>query len=388
MDPWNEFRAEMPVAEKWAYFDHAAVGPLPRRSVEAIHRFALEASADGDFHWPEWSACAAELRSLGARLLGAQNDEIALVPNTTLGIQTVALAIPWEQGDSVVLPSNEFPSNQLPWMALESRGVKIRRIEPSTDGAIDMNQLSEAIDGSTRLVSLSWVGYSTGHRTDLMEVCRLAHSRGAEVFVDAIQGLGVFPLDVRQIPIDYAAADGHKWMLGPEGAGLLYIRQDHLAKLSNVLSGWNSLEASHEFVSSGKNFKQSASRYEGGSANHVGQIGFRASLGMLLDYGCNDASSGFAERILGMAELSRQQLISIGAVLAWPTPVNPISLNGSGSGIVSFNIPGKDPQEVRRHLMRSGVIVSVRHGSLRIAIHAYNHRSDVERLIDALREIQ
>jgi selenocysteine lyase/cysteine desulfurase len=385
MDLWNEFRAEMPVAEKWAYFDHAAVGPLPRRTADAIQKYSIEASSDGDFHWPNWSASAAELRNHGAKLLGAKAEEIALVANTTLGIQTIALAFPWRTGDSIVLPSNEFPSNQLPWMALEHRGVEVRRVDPEPDGSIDLQKIAQAIDASTRLVSLSWVGYSTGHRTNLMDVCQLAHRRGAQVFVDAIQGLGVFPLDVRQIPIDYAAADGHKWMLGPEGAGLLYIRDKHLETLSNVLAGWNSLEASHEFVSSGKKFKPSAARYEGGSANHVGQIGFQASLGLLLHYGCHDPSSGFAERILALAEFARQQLMSIGAPLAWPPPKNPTSLDGTGSGIISFNIPGKDPQEVRRHLIRSGVILSVRHGSLRIAIHAYNNPSDIERLIEAIK---
>ncbi|MFY7893155.1 MAG: aminotransferase class V-fold PLP-dependent enzyme [Pirellula sp.] len=387
MDPWTQFRAQMPVAEKWAYFDHSAVGPLPKRAAEAIARFAHEASVDGDFHWPEWSATASKLRGLGARLLGAQGEEIALVGNTTLGIQTVALAFPWQSGDSIVLPSNEFPSNQLPWMALESRGVKVRFVSPEPDGSIDLVKLREAIDSTTRLVSLSWVGYATGYRIDLNDVCEIAHRKGAQVFVDAIQGLGVFPLDTNQIPIDYAAADGHKWMLGPEGAGLLYIRRSNLDHLQSVLAGWNSLEASHEFVCGGKSFKASAARFEGGSANHVGIIGLSASLGMLLDFGCHDAHSGFANRVLQLAAQAREGLLDVGAQLAWATPADPLDLDGHSSGIISFHLLGKDPQQVRRELMRAGVILSVRHGALRIALHAYNNSNDIERLVRAIREL-
>ncbi|MCY3004512.1 MAG: aminotransferase class V-fold PLP-dependent enzyme [Planctomycetota bacterium] len=388
MDPWNQLREEMPVVEKWAYFDHAAIGPLPRRSARAIGDFALEASLDGDFHWPAWSSRAANLRNQAARLLGAQCDEIALIANTTLGIQTIALAFPWQVGDSVVLPSNEFPSNQLPWLALRNRGVEVRMVDPKPDGSIDLERLSQAIDATTRLVSISWVGYATGHRVDLQDVCDMAHRQGAQVFVDAIQGLGVFPLDVGQIPIDYAAADGHKWMMGPEGAGFLYIRRSRFEQLQNVLSGWNSLDASHEFVCEGKRFKNSAARYEGGSANHVGILGLASSLELLLQYGCHDPKSGFANRVLETTQLAREELLSLGAQMAWPIPPNPTMLAGHASGIVSFHLPGNDPQEVRRRLMRSGIILSVRHGALRIAVHAYNDASDIDRLTQALRELQ
>ena len=388
MDPWNQLREEMPIVDKWAYFDHAAVGPLPRKTARAIGDYAMEASIDGDFHWPAWSAKASHLRDQAALLLGAESDEIALVPNTTLGIQTIALAFPWQVGDSVVLPSNEFPSNQLPWLALRHRGVEVRRIPPGPDGSIDLVQLASAIDGTTRLVSLSWVGYATGHRVDLQEVCDIAHRRGAQVFVDAIQGMGVFPLDVRKVPIDYAAADGHKWMMGPEGAGLLFIRRSRLDQLTNVLSGWNSLDASHEFVADGKRFKNSAARYEGGSANHVGLLGLDSSLELLLHYGCHDPNSGFAARVLETTQSAREELLSLGAQMAWPVPPNPTRLDGHASGIVSFHLPGKDPQEVRRQLIRSGILLSVRHGALRIAVHAYNDSSDIDRLTQAIRELQ
>lgn len=387
MDPWTEFRSEMPVAEKWAYFDHAAVGPIPRRSAMAIEKFSREASMDGDFHWPSWSASAASLRSSAAQLIGAHTDEIALMANTTLGIQAVALSFPWRTGDSIVLPSNEFPSNQLPWLSLRRRGIQVRRVAPALDGSIDLAKLAQAIDSTTRLVSLSWVGYATGHRVNLHDACHIAHRQGAEIFVDAIQGLGVFPLDVSQVPIDYAAADGHKWMLGPEGAGMLYIRRERLEKLQDALSGWNSLQASHEFVCDGKSLKSTAARFEGGSANHVGQIGFGASLEMLLRYGCNIRESGFAIRVLELTQIAREKLLGLGADLQWQSAREPRSIDDHGSGIISFSIPGHDPQEVRRHLIKSGCVLSVRHGMLRIAIHAYNHHEDIDRLACSIKEL-
>lgn len=382
--PLADFRDEMSVTERWAYFDHAAVGPIPRRAAEAIRRWADQACADGDVHWPEWSRAASTLRQNAATLVHASTREIALVPNTTFGINLIALGFPWRSGDSMVVLDNEFPSNLLPWMELKRRGVEVRCVSVPPDGSIELSRIREAMDGSTRLVAISWVGYISGYRVNLSDVCDMVHRQGAQVFVDAIQGLGVFPLDTQSVPIDYAAADGHKWMLGPEGAGILYVREKHLPNLVPAMVGWNSIEASHTFEARGAQFKTDASRYEGGTPNHVGQLGFAQSLGLLLELGCHTAGNAVEQAVLDNAASIRDVIRSLGGSFPFRVPSDKRSEHDSG--IIAFEIPGRDPVVLRKHLLKMGVVLSVRHGLLRIATHGYNDASDIERLKTALQQ--
>jgi cysteine desulfurase / selenocysteine lyase len=378
----SAFRDEMSVSQSWAYFDHAAVSPIPRRSAEAMQRWLVQASQDGDVPWPEWSSRASKLRDAASRMLHCKTEEVALVPNTTYGINAVALGLPWRQGDSVVVLENEFPSNLLPWLSLERFGVEVRCIPVDGSGLVDLASIRDAIDQSTRLVAISWVGYATGYRVDLSELCDMVHQAGAQLFVDAIQGLGVFPLNTRDIPIDYAAADGHKWMLGPEGAGLLYIRESNLDRLAPIMVGWNAIKASHEFRSQGAVLKDDASRFEGGSANHVGLIGLGASLELLLELGCHQPDGFVARRVLENASRLRDAIQRAGGELAYHVPKT--WDDATASGIVSFSMPNRDPVAVRKHLIDAGVVLSVRHGKLRVATHAYNNEQDIERLASAL----
>lgn len=377
----------MPICRRWAYFDHAAVGPIPQKAADALSTFAQQASLDGDYHWPSWSATASETRKLAAILLHASQEEIALVSNTTLGIHTIALAYPFKPSDSVVILKNEFPSNQLPWLNLRAAGVEVRIVEPNPDGSICIDRVLDAIDSTTRLVAISWVGYATGFRIDLASLVEQIHRRGAEVFLDAIQGLGVFPLNVTDVPVDYLAADGHKWLLGPEGAGILYIQKNHLNKLGPALCGWNSLQASHEFRMQGKGLKDSAARYEGGSLNHVGIAALKESLSLLLKQGCHDPASGFAERILHLTNYARERLKTAGASFPWFTPIAPEKLSSHASGILSFDFQDQNPQLLRKALIDARIILSVRHESLRIAIHAYNNEDEIDHLIDSIASI-
>jgi selenocysteine lyase/cysteine desulfurase len=210
----QRLRAEMPVAERWAYFDHAAVAPISKPAAEAVRAWCDQALADGDTRWPEWSRRCEATRDAAARLVGAERDEIALVPNTTAGIGLVAEGLDWRSGDNVVTLADEFPSNAYPWLNLASRGVETRRV-PTDNGRLDLEALAAACDARTRIVSVSWIGFATGCRQDVERIVEIAHARGALMMLDAIQGLGAFPFDVRQTPVDFLAADGHKWM--PKG---------------------------------------------------------------------------------------------------------------------------------------------------------------------------
>jgi cysteine desulfurase / selenocysteine lyase len=378
------FRDQMPVAKSWAYFDHAAVSPIPRRAAQAMRGWIDQATQDGDVPWLQWSRKANAVRGLATRLLNCKSPEIALVPNTTYGINIVAMGLPWRAGDSLVVPENEYPSNLLPWRGLERLGVEIRTIPVNASGHIDIDRIRGSIDSSTRLVSVSWVGYATGYRTDLADLCEVVHRAGAKLCVDAIQGLGVFPLDTQQVPIDYAAADGHKWMLGPEGAGLLYIRESNLDQLAPVMVGWNSVEASYEFHADATRLKKDASRYEGGAANLVGLIGLAESLELLMELRDSGSENLIAKKVLVNAAKIREAVRAVGGLLNYPEPTSWDA--PTASGIVNFCMPGKDPAEVRAKLIQAGVVLSVRHGNLRAATHAYNNDEDIVRLRSALRE--
>ncbi len=372
-DLQGRFRRQMPVAALWAYLDHAAVAPLSGPAQKAIAGWAREAAEEGATDWSAWTHRVEETRRRAARLIGSAAAEIALVPNTTSGISLVAEGYPWLSGDNVVTLADEFPSNQYPWMNLAGRGVETRRV--STDeGRLDLAKLDEACDERTRIVAISWVGYATGYRHDLGAVAQIAHHHGALVCLDAIQGLGVFPLDVGQTAIDFLAADGHKWLLGPEGAGVLYVRGEHLERLRPLGVGWNSVVHSHDFRHIELKLKPSAERYEGGSQNMVGMLALGASLEMLLGYGIDQ----IAEQILKITDQACERLAQIGAQIV------SVREGERRSSIVSFELAGHDPALVRRHCLAQRVLLSCRGGRLRISPHAYNNEDDLDRLIAAL----
>ena len=241
--PWKSFRTLMPVSKQYAYFDHAAVGPLSLPASQAVQKWCQEITEQGDVPWLEWNQEVETTRVLAAKMIGAAATEVALIPNTTTGINLVAEGYPWQAGDNLVFPENEFPSNAYPWMALQEKGVEIRKL-PMPKGKLDLDQLDAYCDQQTRIVAMSWVHYLTGYRIDIEAVTEIVHQHGALFFLDAIQGLGIYPLDMATSGIDFLAADGHKWLLSPEGAGIFYCKREHLTKLRPIGIGWNSVSQS------------------------------------------------------------------------------------------------------------------------------------------------
>jgi selenocysteine lyase/cysteine desulfurase len=367
----------MPITRQLAYLDHAATAPISGPASEVVQAWSRQAAELGDTAWPKWEERANLVRRTAAGLIGAAEAEVALVPNTSAGINLVAEGFPWREGDNVVTLANEFPSNLYPWMNLCSRGVETRRV-PVDDGRVDLDRIADACDGRTRIVSVSWVGYCSGWRMDLDALVTLAHQRGSLVFLDAIQGLGVFPIHVQRVGVDFLAADGHKWLLGPEGAGVFYVRREHLALLRPLSVGWNSVVHAHDFSRIELNLRPEASRYEGGSRNMVGHLALGASLDLLAGLGVGPERSPVAERVLALTDEAAARLESIGAV------IKSRRLPLRRSGILAFELPGRNPVEVRRRCLQSGVVLSVRGGNLRLSPHAYNDETDLDRLIDVL----
>ncbi len=372
----ERFRAEMPVCREWNYFDHAAVAPLSAPAAQAIKGWLEQATNTGDVHWLEWSRRSEELRKLAARLVNAVPDEIALVPNTTVGIGLVAEGYPWQVGDNVVIAANEFPSNQYPWLNLATRGVDVRRVEPR-DGKIEVDDVRALCDERTRVVALSWVGFASGWRIDVANFGQYCREQGIFFFLDAIQGLGVFPLDVVAAGVDAFAADGHKWMLGPEGAGLLYVRQEWLNRLRPLMVGWNSV-AQREFNTVAWQPRASAARYEGGSANLGGLLGLAASLEMLAEFGLSSTASPIAERVVQLTAYATERLLAAGARILSPR------VPGHESGILTFQFRDEPADFLRQRLLAKKVVTSARGGGVRIAPHGYNTPEEIDQLVGAL----
>jgi selenocysteine lyase/cysteine desulfurase len=373
---WEKLRAEFPITRRWAFFDHAAVAPITARAQKALIDWAADMAENGDVQEHLWVKRIEQVRGLAGQLLDADPLDIAFIKNTSEGIGIVAEGFPWKPGDNVVTAAEEYPANIYPWMNLASRGVELRMVS-SRDGRVWLDDIKSAMDGRTRLVSLSFVEFASGFRNDLDAVGALCRERGAFFFVDAIQGLGVFPLSVRKTPIDFLSADGHKWLLGPEGAGIFYIRRELVDLLHPVGIGWNSVVGSRDFSRVDFRLKPHAGRWESGSLNVGGLAALGASLELLLEIGI----PAIAQRVLELTDYLCSQAERAGLEV--------FSSRGPGdkSAIVSLLIPGADLSGIVPEFKSRGVVINKRAGRIRVSPHCYNTIAEIDRLIELLRSL-
>lgn len=370
---WTGLRAEMPVTRRWAFFDHAAVAPLTGRARQALLEYAADLAENGDVNERRWGQRIEEVRRSAAQLLNADPLDIAFVKNTSEGIGIVAEGFPWQPGDNVVTAREEYPANIYPWLNLKCRGVEARLVE-SRDGRLAIDDVRAAIDSRTRIVSLSFVEYASGFRNDLDALGNLCRERGVLFCVDAIQGLGVLPLDVRQTPIDFLAADGHKWLLGPEGAGLFYIRRELVERLHPVGVGWNSVVNARDFGKLDFQLKPHAGRWESGSLNVGGISALGASLDMLLHIGVPSVTrriQALTDHLCERAARAGFAVFSSRQEKEW-------------SAIVSLLAPGPDARSFVKFCRLHEIIINQRAGRIRVSPHCYNTTEEIDRLIETL----
>lgn len=287
-------RSLFPHLEAIAYCNHAAISPPSLLVERAVQSVLLDYGRQGLGAFFPWQAQRERLRESCARLIGAESNEIALVPSTTRGISDVALSLPWRAKDRVVLFEGEFPTNVTPWQCaarLFDLEIVWQRAEGFRTGA-GLDQLEVVLRSGVRLVAISAVQFQTGLGMPLEAIGRLCRQHGAELFVDAIQALGVVPLDVRRCQVDYLSCGSHKWLMGVEGAGLLFVRSECATKLVPRVAGWLSHEQADTFLRLGpghlrydRPFKQSARVFEGSAQNVLGFAALQASLEVLLELG-------------------------------------------------------------------------------------------------------
>ena len=368
---------EFPVTQRYLPLNHAGVAPVCTRASVAAAHFAAKAARLGTAEYGKWMEDLEKVRSLSAWFVGARPEEICFVRNTSHGLSLVAAGLDWKSGDNVVTTDADYPSNIYPWMMLQDRGVELRLVPGARGKPPGLDDFARRVDSRTRLLSISHVEFSTGCRFDLKALSDLAHSKGALLCVDAIQSLGVLPVDVEREGIDFLSADGHKWLCSFEGCGIFYCRRAHLERLTPVLVGWNSVVQNHEFESYDLRFPNEARKFEEGSLPLVAIFAFQKALEL------------FAE--ITVSEAGRLALEAAGHIRAGIAPRNLTDLSQQGSGGPSpLVIVGGDfgVQEMYEKLSKEGVQLAPRGGGLRLSPHFYNTAEDARRfweIFDRLR---
>ena len=367
----DRYRSQFPVTESLVYMNHAAVSPLSRRVRDAMVGLLDEVHQRGAENWQQWVRTYDTARRSLAQLLNADPGEIALTKNTSEGVSTFANGLEWRPGDEIVSIEGEFPSNYYAWKALEKRGVVLRLVQPQR-GLVSHESIVSALSSRTRVVAVSFVDYLSGLRLDLEKLGQACAAQGCLLFVDAIQGLGAFPLDVKAAQIAGLAADGHKWLLGPEGAGVLYVSRQVMERVTPTEVGWWGVRHWADFTKRELSWRDDARRYECGTLNTVGIYGLGAAVDFLLEVGIPN----IAERVLDLTDRLRRGLLDRGHSVFGP------KAREEASGIVSF-VPRQGTAEgLLESFLAHRVQVAARCGMVRVSPHFYNTEAEIDRVLE------
>jgi selenocysteine lyase/cysteine desulfurase len=366
-------RAEMPVTRQYNFLDHAAVAPISGPAAAAMRRYIDEAESHGYARgglYPE----AKRVRQLAARLLNCHAEEVTFVKNTSEGLSFVANGLQFSKGDNIVTTGVEFPANIYPWMNLRSHGVQLKMV-PEDGGRIPLERLMELVDDRTRVLTVSAVQFGSGFRTDLAALGSFCQQRGVLFCVDAIQALGCMPIDVRAMKIDFLSADGHKWLLGAEGAGIFYCRHELLGLLRPSSVGWLGMKDAQNFGNYRLEFRTDARRFDSGSYNLAGIWGLGGSIEWLLSFGVEhiwERVRMLTDRLAAGVRAKGYRLVSS------RTP-------GEDSGILTFVSAKHDHARIVDHLRQEyRTVIATRLGRLRASPHFYNTEDEIDQLIDHL----
>lgn len=371
---WAKYRAEFPVTERYVYFNHAAVSPLSTSVIGAIEALNRDLLMEGYLCIERAFERVQEVRGAAAELMGAEACEIAFTKNTSQGVLIAANGIRWRPGDNVVIPSKEFPANYYPWLALGSKGVKLKTVEEDR-GKVTAEMLADACDDRTRAVTVSFVQFADGYRTDLGQLGGFCRDRGIYLHVDGIQALGMLQFDVHDLKIDFLSSGGYKWLLAQPGTGLFYIRKEILDEIDVWNTGWTSMTDHMDFTRYSMRLRGDAGRFEEGSMNMHGIFALGASIDRFLEIGMDEVEG----RIISLTASLEKGLAGLGCTIT--------SHRGKGeqSGIISFAHPKRSTGELFDALSGAGVVCTPREGSIRLSPHFYNNGEEVSKLLEVLK---
>jgi len=368
-----------PILKQWDFFNHAGVCPLPRVAADALRKYAQQAQ-EVAYIETGWYRDIEKLRALAAKLINADSEEIAFIKNTSEGLATVANGVDWRVGDRIVTTAVEYPANIYPWMDVAARyGVELVMVdEKDVNGRrmVPMDELLRQIQHPrTRLMALSHVEFASGQRHDIATIGKVCREQGKLFCVDAIQSLGVLPVDVQAMNIDYLSADGHKWLLGPEGAGIFYCRRELLPQTRPLIVGWMNVINQDEYGSYDFTFKSDARKFECGSYTVATLLSLKAAVELLMETGIEaiaDRTKLLTNRLIAGLEFKGYEIVSLRENEQW-------------SGIVSFTSSRHDHAEIVRMLRNKHQIeIALREGRLRCSPHFYNTEEQIARIISRL----
>ncbi len=370
---------EFPLDEAIVHLNHAGVAPWPKRTVAAVKQFATENMTMGSRNYKQWIQVENSLRRRLCWLINAETPQtIALLKNTSEALSVVAYGITWEAGNNVVTSRQEFPSNRIVWESLAQRyGIEVRLADLNTD-ACPEDALLEKVDAHTQLLSVSSVQYANGVRMDLARIGRYCHAHNILFCVDAIQSLGAVPFDAQQIYADFVVADGHKWMLGPEGVALLYCAPRRLTQLRLNQFGWHMVEHPDDFDSLSWQPARNARRFECGSPNSMGIHALHASLGLIQEIGIQKVFQEVTKNVSYLMD----KIKNLGFECV--TPSNP----EQRAGILTFRHPQKDNRPLYEQLLRRGVLCAYRAGGIRFSPHFYTSRPALNHALSIIEQVK
>jgi selenocysteine lyase/cysteine desulfurase len=379
----GDWAAEFPVLRELVFLNHAGVAPITARAAGAVRAYA-EQAATRAYVGAGWYRRVHEVKGLAARLLHAPGgaESIALVANTSTGLSMVAKGLSWRVGDNVVVSSVEYPANRYPWEDLKRFGVEVRAVPPGTDGRIKSEDVVAAITRRTRVVSLSHVQFSSGFRMAPRPISDAVHAAGGYLCVDAIQSAGVIPIDVEAMGIDFLSADGHKWLLAPEGCGLFYCRPGLIESLHPNVVGWMNMVHANDYDRYDFTFACDARRFEPGSYPVPAALALGASLELLLGIGIEQVWA----RVRHLTDHLCAGLAERGYRVFSPRAAGA----EESSGIVVFEPPDAAVRatpavaQIVADLEKQGIVIVVRGGRLRASPHFYNTTAQIDRLVGAL----
>ena len=371
-----EARKDFPITLRRSYLNAASLAPMSNRVIGAVNSLLCDLQLNGRNNSPHRNAYAENhLRPNLAALIGAHPSEIAFIKNTTEGLNIVANSLPWKAGDNVVLANIEYPSNAYCWLNLRARGVDVRWVDARQDGRVPVERIADAIDRSTRLVSISAVQFSSGFAQDLERTGELCLGRGILLNYDGIQAVGSTGVDVSRYHLDFLSAGGHKWLAGPMGTGLFYCRASSLHHLTPHAIGPGSMRNEETDIEYDLDYMhRDARRFEEALPNYPGLWGLDAAVTTLRQIGLRHV----AEHTLALTRVAADKVQAIGY------KVHSSLKDGERSGILCFRHPTLPSEDVSRRLADAGVDVTVRQGNIRISPHFYNNLDDIDALTAAL----
>jgi len=374
----ESIRSLFPVTQKFIYMNHAAVSPLSKPVRDAMVGITDDVMLNGTGNYDDWYRTYELARTAAARLVNAKAHEIAFMPNTSAAISAIANGLDFRPGDNIVSGEVEFPANVYPWMRIkEETGIEMK-LAPERDGRVDPDELISLIDDRTRILTLSWVQFASGFRSNLARIGKACRERGVFFLVDAIQGLGALKMDVERDFVDAFAADGHKYLLGTEGAALLYVSDRVIDRVKPTVLGWTSVKKYEQFSHSALDYKldyrEGALRFEFGSLNTVGVYGLRAAIDLFLEIG----PEKIEEYILSLGDYLADRLKDKGYNVVSPRRT------GESAALVCCTHARHTAGELFGALRSRDIITAPRMNRLRISPHFYNTREEVDTLIDAL----